>query len=80
MTERLNGLGERLPRREAREKIAGRAQYLDDIVRPAMLHAAYLLSTIPHGRIVSCDTTEAAAMPGVHAVLTGDDFPGSAAG
>lgn len=75
MAERLHGLGERLPRREAREKIAGRAQYLDDIVRPGMLHAAYLLSTIPHGRIVSCDATEAAAMPGVHAVLTGEDFP-----
>lgn len=65
----------RLPRRESQEKITGRAQYLDDISRPGMLHAAFLLSSFAHARILSCDTARAVACPGVHAVLTGADFP-----
>lgn len=38
-----------------------------------MLHAAILRSPHPHARIVSVDVSAALAMPGVHAVLTGDD-------
>jgi CO/xanthine dehydrogenase Mo-binding subunit len=41
-----------------------------------MLWAAFLGSTVPYGRIVSVDTGRAKAMPGVHAVLTGEDVKG----
>src|SRR5581483_7829636 len=39
------------------------------------LHCKLLRSRVPHARIVRIDTTRAAAHPGVHLVLTGDDFP-----
>ncbi len=40
-----------------------------------MLHAAFLRSPYPHARIVGVDVDRAAALPGVHAVLTGADLP-----
>ncbi len=75
MTEQILSAGGRLPRLEAQEKITGRAQYLDDITRPGMLHGAFLQSPFAHARIVSCDIDAAMAFPGVHAVLTGKDLP-----
>ena len=57
------------------EKIDGSAVFVDDMQRPGMLHAAFLRSPHPHARIVSIDTSLAAAMPGVHAILTGPDLP-----
>jgi CO/xanthine dehydrogenase Mo-binding subunit len=80
MTEQALAVGGRLPRREAREKITGSSQYLDDISRPGMLHAAYLQSPHAHARIKSCDTAAAREVPGVRAILTGEDFPRLGAG
>ena len=71
----IRAVGARLPRNDAQEKIAGAAQYLDDIASPGALHAAFLQSPLAHARIVSCDTSAAEAHPGVHAVLTGKDLP-----
>jgi len=56
-------------------KATGTALYTDDIVLPGMLHAKTLRSPHPHARIVSIDTTRARALPGVHAVITGQDMP-----
>ena len=70
-----DAVGKPVPRLEAREKVAGRALYTDDLSRPNMLHAAQLASPYAHARIVSVDTGAAAALPGVKAVLTGRDFP-----
>ena len=50
--------------------LRGRGQYVDDIVRDGLLHAAILRSSIAHGRIISIDTTAALARTGVHAVIT----------
>ena len=75
MAEQVLGVGARLPRRESVEKITGHAQYLDDIVRPGMLYGAYLLSPVAHGRITACNTDAAETVPGVRAILTGEDFP-----
>ena len=75
MTEENIAVGGRLPRLEADEKISGEAQFLDDITRPRTLHTAYLQSPFAHARIVSCNTDAAIALPGVRAVLTGEDFP-----
>ena len=68
-------VGKPVARLEAREKVAGRALYTDDLSRPGMLHGAQLGSPFAHARIVSIDTGAAAALPGVEAVLTGGDFP-----
>ncbi len=73
--EAATGVGASLPRLEAREKVAGRAQYIADMVRPGMLHAAVHASPVAHARIRGYDTGAALAVPGVACVLTGDDFP-----
>lgn len=57
--------------------VSGRALYTDDIPLPAdVLHAAFGLSTIAHGRIRSIDMTAVLASPGVVAVATATDIPG----
>ncbi len=70
-----SGVGASLPRLDAREKVTGRAQYIADMVRPGMLHAAIHASPLAHARIRGYDTADALAVPGVACVLTGDDFP-----
>jgi 4-hydroxybenzoyl-CoA reductase alpha subunit len=56
-------------------KATGAALYADDLVLPGMLHAKILRSTQAHARIRAIDATEALALPGVHAVITGRDMP-----
>ncbi len=67
-------LGHRNRRYEGHAKSTGREVYTDDIVLPGMLHGKILRSPHPHARIVSIDTSEAEAMAGVQAVLTGRDL------
>jgi len=69
-------IGKPVPRADAREKVAGRAVYAGDLQRPGMLHGRLLRSPHPHARIVNVDVSKAAALPGVRAVITGQDFPG----
>jgi xanthine dehydrogenase large subunit len=61
----------------ARAQVAGAATYVDDIpeVR-GTLHAAPILSTVAHGRLLGIDTAAALAMPGVHGVVLSGDIPG----
>ncbi len=68
-------LGRAIPQVTARAKVLGRAQYVGDLKVAGMLHAKVLRSPYPHARIVSIDTAAARALPGVKAVLTGDDAP-----
>ncbi|MGZ8209929.1 MAG: molybdopterin cofactor-binding domain-containing protein [Burkholderiales bacterium] len=68
-------VGRDVPRTDAVPKVTGAAQYVADMHVPGMLHAAVLRSPHPHARIVAIDTSAAAAMPGVKAVLTGEDTP-----
>ncbi len=56
-------------------KATGTAVYTDDIQLPGMLHAKTLRSPHKHARIVSIDASRALALPGVHAVITGQDLP-----
>jgi CO/xanthine dehydrogenase Mo-binding subunit len=50
------------------------ARYAADAAQPGMLWSAILYSPVAHARIVRIDASAARAMPGVHAVLTGDDL------
>jgi len=55
--------------------LVGRGQYGDDApVKPGTLHAAVLRSPHAHARLVGVDTEAANSLPGVRAVLTGDDI------
>ena len=59
---------------EGRAKVNGAAAYSADAQRPEMLWAAFVMSPLPHARIVAVDAREARQMPGVHAVLSGADI------
>lgn len=59
--------------REDRRFAAGRGTYVADLRAPDMLHVAVLRSLHPHARILGIDAHRAAAMPGVEAVLTGEE-------
>jgi CO/xanthine dehydrogenase Mo-binding subunit len=61
-------------------KVTGAAAYVPDIVRPGMLHAAFLGSSRPHARIVEVDTRSAAAIPGVRGIIVGADVRGMMSG
>lgn len=67
-------IGLSLPRLEAREKATGAALYTGDMVLPGMLHGAIVQSPHAHARILGYDVSQALAMPGVRAVVTGDDI------
>ena len=71
------GVGERLPRVEAAEKIRGRARYVDDLMEPGMLYGAALRSPHPRAKLISLDVSAARALPGVVVAATWKDIPGS---
>ena len=56
-------------------KVTGRAKYSEDFRADGMLFAKLLLSPVPHARIRRIDASAALAMPGVVAVITGEDVP-----
>lgn len=64
-------IGKSYIRPDAINKVTGKAQYLDDIRLPGMLHAAILRPEFAHAKINSIDTSEAEKMPGVVKVVTG---------
>ena len=68
--------GQPLGRVDGPDKVTGKARYSADINLPGTLWGKSLRSPYPHARIVSIDTTAAKALPGVYAVLTGDDVRG----
>ncbi|CAN5763292.1 aerobic carbon-monoxide dehydrogenase large subunit [soil metagenome] len=65
-------LGQSIKRKEDDRFLAGRGNYIEDIDLPNMLHMAILRSPYAHARINSIDTSEATALPGVVAVVTGE--------
>ncbi len=70
-----NGLIGASPKRvEDPPLITGKGCYVDDINLTGMLHLAFQRSPYPHAKIISIDTSGAKAMPGVEAVITGNDL------
>src|SRR6266571_319630 len=68
-------IGTPRPKVDAYGKVTGRALYADDIMLPRMLYGRLLRSPHAHARIVSIDTRQARELPGVLAVLAGEDLP-----
>jgi CO/xanthine dehydrogenase Mo-binding subunit len=62
-------------RSDADEKVSGRAVYTADIAIPGMLHAKVLRCPHAHARVKQIDISRAAALAGVHAILTRDTYP-----
>ena len=68
-------VGTRPVRHDGLEKVNGKARFAADISKPRMIHGHVLRSPYAHAKILSIDTTEAEAMPGVKAVVSASDFP-----
>ena len=69
-------VGRSFPRPDAVAKVTGAARFADDYTFPDMLYGVTLRATHAHARIAAIDTSAAAALPGVRAVLTYRDVPG----
>jgi CO/xanthine dehydrogenase Mo-binding subunit len=69
-------VGKRINRRDAIEKVTGKAVYANDISFPDMLYAKILRSPYPHARIKRIDTSKAESLPGVKAVLSKNNTRG----
>ena len=57
------------------DKVTGKGVYTDDLVLPGTLTGKILHSPHAHARILSIDTSAAACLPGVRAVVTGGETP-----
>ena len=68
-------IGKPRPIGDAALKVTGQKIYVGDMELPGMLYAKVLLSTVPHARIKSIDTSAAEALPGVKAVATYKNTP-----
>jgi CO/xanthine dehydrogenase Mo-binding subunit len=71
----MESIGKSPIRKDAWEKVTGRAKYTADLLTPDTLHAALLISPYAHARILSIDLSKAKSEPGVRAVLTGKEAP-----
>lgn len=67
------GIGAAVPRKEDRRFVTGRGRYTDDINLPGQAWAVFVRSPHAHAKLVRIDKAPALAMPGVLAVLTGED-------
>src|SRR5579872_4271277 len=68
-------VGRSVPRKEGRDKVTGRAKYVDDLKLPGMLHGATVRSQKPRGRIQGIDFDP--ALPWHEfTIVTAKDIPG----
>lgn len=78
MTEQIQGaVGKSIRRNDARGKVTGETKYGGDLAGKNALVAKVLRSAHPHAEILSLDTSAALALPGVVAVYTHQDVPGT---
>ena len=73
--QNLCSVGKRVPKLDAVDKATGRVKYIQDLKVPGMLYGKILYSKYAHAKIVKIDTSRARELPGVLAVLTGEDIP-----
>ena len=71
-------IGARVPRKEDPRLLRGRGRFGADMSRPGQVWARIVRSPIAHGRLRAVHTAQAAAAPGVVAVVTAADLPGRA--
>jgi aerobic carbon-monoxide dehydrogenase large subunit len=67
-------IGSPIERVEDLRFLRGRGQYVDDVGRERLLHAAILRSSVAHGRIRTIDVSAALSLPGVHGAITAKDI------
>jgi carbon-monoxide dehydrogenase large subunit len=67
-------VGAEVRRKEDPRLITGSSTYVDDVRLPGMAYVALVRSPHPHAKFTTIDAAEALAMPGVIAVITGDEL------
>jgi len=72
---RFSIVGQSLPKIDAWAKVAGETKYADDLLLPRMAHGKLLRSPHAHALITRIDASRARSLPGVYAVITGQDLP-----
>ena len=77
LSERMIEVGYPSPRYDARTKVTGEEKFAIDYNREGMLWAGAKRAGIAHGTILRIDASKAVALPGVYAVLTRGDVPGT---
>jgi carbon-monoxide dehydrogenase large subunit len=71
---KATGIGASVKRVEDRRFLTGKGRYTDDMNKPGQLYAYILRSPHAHARILSIDTADAEAAPGVETVITGQEL------
>ncbi len=66
--------GSRVHRVEDARLLTGHGTFVDDVVRPGMLHACFVRSPFARARLLGIDASAALAIDGVHAVFTAADL------
>jgi CO/xanthine dehydrogenase Mo-binding subunit len=74
---RVGRIGDLVLRADGTPKTTGEFAYSSDLFAAGMLWGHTVRSPHPHARVLSVDVSQALTMPGVHAVLTHADVPGS---
>src|SRR5499425_2906662 len=70
----VGGMGHSIKRKEDPRFIRGKGTYVDDVVLPGMLYLDIVRSPYAHALIKKIDASKATAIPGVLAVITGQDL------
>lgn len=71
----LGRIGTRPVRPDGIDKVTGYARYGADLRLAGQIVGLVKRAPHPHARILRIDTAKAQALPGVYAIVTGDDFP-----
>jgi CO/xanthine dehydrogenase Mo-binding subunit len=75
MADQMRVVGQAVERTDGRAKVTGSAQFAADIPFARVLTACVVRSPIAHGLIRTIDVSGARELPGVRAVVTGEDVP-----
>ncbi len=74
MTQLFRYIGKKRRTKEDPRFVMGRGRFVADIALPGMKHVALVASPYPSARILAIKAAAALAVPGVHYVLTGEEF------
>ena len=66
-------IGQSVPRREDKNLLLGKGEFVADIQLPGMVHAAFARSSLPHATIVTVNMDDARALDGVRFAASGTD-------
>ncbi|MBZ5531526.1 MAG: carbon-monoxide dehydrogenase large subunit [Acidobacteriia bacterium] len=73
-TPEVGGMGHSIKRKEDSRFIQGRGNYVDDVNLPGMVFGHMVRSPYAHARLKKVDISKAMKLPGVLAVITGEDL------